>query len=140
VQAISKYQIPQRESSRECPPANEDKETSTKEALSSSWHPSKSENTKDFMSNQENQSTDCQLDANTMEALLSTEQSSTDDVRTTDIPVQGSSNHSKARNNLNKVGNDAEDTEDLFGLVPGTKNKSPSHLIFGHQLELLNIG
>jgi len=111
--SASNQQVPnttEGESSGEYPPADKDKETSTKEHLPSSWHPSKSENTKDFMSNQENQSTDCQLDVNTKEALLSTEQSSTDDFRTTDIPVEGSSDHNKSRDNL-KVDNDAEDIE-----------------------------
>ncbi|OEL34367.1 hypothetical protein BAE44_0004614 [Dichanthelium oligosanthes] len=88
------------ESSGECPPADEEKEANTQEASSNCWHPSESANTKDFMSDQEHQSTDWQLVANTKEVLPRTEQSSTDDIRTTDILVEGFSDHNKASKDL----------------------------------------
>jgi FtsH-binding integral membrane protein len=86
--------------SGECPPADEKKETSTEEAFSYSCHPSESENTKDLMSNQEHQSTDYQLVARTKETLPSTEQSSSYDIRTIDIPDEGFSDHNEASNDL----------------------------------------
>ncbi|KAL6596691.1 hypothetical protein ACP70R_047334 [Stipagrostis hirtigluma subsp. patula] len=115
-------------SDADCPPANKEKAENTEEPLSNSGHPSESTNTKDFESNLGNQYTDTNVVAKTKEALSSSEhpslscqelvstrdhmfadsqhvarmkeQSSIDDIRTTDIPEEGFSDSSGATKDL----------------------------------------
>ncbi|TKW21023.1 hypothetical protein SEVIR_4G189200v4 [Setaria viridis] len=110
--------ITEAESSGEYPPEGNQKVENT-ESVSNSQHPSnnspESTNTEDLVSNLESESTDCKLDANTPESLSSTEQpssscqqrdgmpadsqqvsgmnkqSSAVNIRTTDMPEEGSS-------------------------------------------------
>ncbi|XP_066377802.1 uncharacterized protein [Miscanthus floridulus] len=130
------------ESSVEYPPEDNRKTENSEESFSNSWHTSvnspQSANTKDLVSNMDNESTDNHLVANMKESLTSTERSSFScqetsdcngvsadrqqvigmnkekssfDVRTTDMPAAGSSEQTMLAGDSNGATNDVIEDE-----------------------------
>uniref|UniRef100_A0A0A9EPK7 PGG domain-containing protein n=1 Tax=Arundo donax TaxID=35708 RepID=A0A0A9EPK7_ARUDO len=143
-------------------PPEDNQKTENTESFSNSRHPSakspQSANTKDLGSNLEHESTDCQLVANTNESLANTEhpslscqerdgisddsqqdsgmkeQSSTDDIRTTDIPAEGSSEQNMLAGDYNGTTNVLIEDErhSLPAEASGNVESAEEHTSSGH--------